>query len=407
MKVLQVNSIFRKGSTGKIVNDIHSTLNDNGIESMVCYGRGSIINEKGVYKFCSELEAKLFAFLCRFGWMQYAVAPIATKKLISIIKKESPDVVHLQCINGFCVNIYKLLVFLAKNDIKTIVTHHGEFFYTGSCGHAYECEKWTNEPGCGRCPILSEASYSRTIDLTSTAWKKMHEAFNKFKKENLKFTAVSPWVVSRHAMSPICNQYECTWVTNGVDTNVFKSVSTEECEAIMSRLPRPDKGFILHVTAFFSTEKGKLKGGYYIKELAERMPEQQFVVVAGLVTCAEGLPSNVYVWGRAKNQKELAALYTAANLTVITSKRETFSMVTAESLCCGTPVVGFKAGGPESICISQYTSFVEYGDVDSLLFEISNLNSTRFNASEIANKAKETYSKETMTYNFTHIYNNI
>ena len=53
-----------------------------------------------------------------------------------------------------------------------------------------------------------------------------------------------------------------------------------------------------------------------------------------------------------------------ANLTILTSQFETFSMVCAESLCSGTPVVGFKAGAPEQISIQQYSEFVEYGKID-------------------------------------------
>lgn len=41
-------------------------------------------------------------------------------------------------------------------------------------------------------------------------------------------------------------------------------------------------------------------------------------------------------------------------------------MVTAESLCCGTPVVGFLAGGPESIAIEKFSAFVEYGDLNAI-----------------------------------------
>jgi glycosyltransferase involved in cell wall biosynthesis len=37
-------------------------------------------------------------------------------------------------------------------------------------------------------------------------------------------------------------------------------------------------------------------------------------------------------------------------------------MIVAESLCCGTPVVGFKAGGPESIAIDDYCVFVQFLD---------------------------------------------
>lgn len=62
----------------------------------------------------------------------------------------------------------------------------------------------------------------------------------------------------------------------------------------------------------------------------------------------------------------LAAWYSAADAALLTSHRETFSLVTAESLCCGTPVVGFRAGGPESIAPPSCCKFVEYGDLDAL-----------------------------------------
>ena len=50
MKVLQVNCVYGKGSTGKITQDIHKELCARGMESIVCYGRGERIREPGVYK---------------------------------------------------------------------------------------------------------------------------------------------------------------------------------------------------------------------------------------------------------------------------------------------------------------------------------------------------------------------
>ena len=47
-------------------------------------------------------------------------------------------------------------------------------------------------------------------------------------------------------------------------------------------------------------------------------------------------------------------------------------MVTAESLCCGTPVVGLEAGGPESIALKEFCSFVRQGDIESLINAIKN-----------------------------------
>lgn len=404
MKILQVNCVYQKGSTGKIVSDIHRCLQIGGHESVVCYGRGGIINEPYVYKFCSETESKVYHLLNKFGWLMYAVCPIATRRLIKIIKNEQPDVVHLHCINGYCVDIYKLLKFLGQSNIKTIVTHHAEFFYTGSCGHAYDCEKFQQEPGCYSCPILCEATGNCWFDRTTIAWRKMKKAFSFFNPNHILFTAVSPWVVSRLQLSPICNQFTCKWVPNGLETSIFKPVTINEVADIRARLPHTSGKMVLHVSASFNTQKNHIKGGYFIKQLAEEMPQHLFVVVASVIGNIEGLPENVYVWGRANGQKELAALYTAADITVIASKRETFSMIVAESLSCGTPVAGFLAGGPESIAISDYTRFVKYGDLQKLRSVVEELLYNNYNAAVISQKAHEKYSKETMTQGYIKVY---
>ena len=404
MKVLQVNSVYQKGSTGKIVYDVHKCLRDNAIESVVCYGRGDVIKEPNVYKFCSEVESKIYHLLNRFGWLMYAVCPIATRKLIRIIKKERPDIVHLHCINGYCVDIYHLLRFLGRSNIKTIVTHHAEFFYTGSCGHAYDCKKFQKEPGCYRCPILKEATCSSFFDRTNTAWRKMKKAFSYFRRENLRFTAVSPWVVNRSSLSPICNNFECDCVDNGIETDVFHPSAEEAIRKTKHRILHGEQKLILHVAASFTTDKNSIKGGFYIKRLAEAMPTYQFVVVATYLGTIEGLPPNVYVWGRANGQDELASLYSAADVTVIASKRETFSMIVAESLCCGTPVVGFQAGGPESIALKEFSSFVTYGDVESMKIEIERFANMSWDSTMISKEAEATYSKELMTRNYISAY---
>ena len=52
------------------------------------------------------------------------------------------------------------------------------------------------------------------------------------------------------------------------------------------------------------------------------------------------------------------------------SQCESFSMPVLESLCCGTPVYGFKAGGPESVCPEEMkNNFVDNGDINAL-FEV-------------------------------------
>lgn len=409
MKVLQVNCVYKRGSTGKIVADIHKVLLNKGIESVVCYGRqrGQIESEPHVYKFCTEFEGNINHVLNRFGGAsQFGSAFFSTQRLISIIRYEKPDVVHLQCINGYSVNIYKILKWLAKENIKTVVTNHAEFLYTGSCGHAYECDKWTKNPGCGNCPILREASDSMFFDNTSSSWIRMKEAFDCFKTENLIFTAVSPWVKTRFEMSPITNKFRCEVVLNGVETSIFKYKSDREVIRQSFGI-RSDKKMIFHATASFDLSETSLKGGRYILELAKSMLDVEFVVAALRNDNVDNCPSNLKLIGATKSQEILASLYSAADLTVIVSRRETFSMITAESLCCGTPVVGFKAGGPESIALTQYSEFVDYGYTDKLKECIMLWIDKHFDKMTIADETQKRYSKEVMAEKYLSIYHKI
>lgn len=404
MKVLQINCVFKKGSTGKIVNDIHSELKKQKIESIVCYGRGTMVDEPNVYKFCTEFGANVHTAVIRTGLiLNYGGSFFSTNKLISIIKKENPEVVHVHCINGSCVNIYKLFCFLAARNIKTVITHHAEFYYTGSCEHAYECKQFMNNDGCKHCARPFATTRSKTWDNSARAWKSMNEAVNKFRYENILFTAVSPWLKERSSLSPIVNKYRCEVVMNGVDTSIFyRKISSDIIEG---KCGKDFASKVLFVGAHFNPlDKEDNKGGWYVIELAKQMPDILFVIVALRTINQAELPHNIMLWGTARNQQELASLYCSANLTLITSKRETFSMVCVESLCCGTPVVGFKAGGPESIAISDYSDFVEHGNVDLLKQAVEDMLKKKIVAHDIAEEAKNIYSRKKMVCNYLNVY---
>lgn len=75
------------------------------------------------------------------------------------------------------------------------------------------------------------------------------------------------------------------------------------------------------------------------------------------------MPNNVLPVGEILNQRLLARYYSLADVFVLFSMRETYSMTCAEALCCGTPVVGFKCGAPETVFGEPEAKFVEYGDI--------------------------------------------
>ncbi|MEK4514276.1 glycosyltransferase [Paenibacillus sp. FSL H8-0122] len=400
MKILQVNCVYNNGSTGKIMYDIHRGIQENGMESIICYGRGLRVNEPNVYKTSSEILAKFNALRARITGLQYNGALFATNKLIKCIKRENPDIVHLHCINGYFVNIYNLLNFLKRNNIKTVLTLHAEFMHTGSCGYAYECNKWMT--GCGNCPQLRSATKSYLFDRTHSAWEKMRRGFEGF--NNLQIVSVSHWLENRAKKSPIMEAHNFKVIGNGIDTEqIFYPT---QFQYLREKHRLNDEKLILFVTASFSLREDDVKGGRHIVDLAERLIKDNIkIIIIGSRDLTIAVPNNVINVGRINNQKELAAYYSMADLTVLTSERETFSMICAESLSCGTPIVGFKAGAPETIALPDFSDFVEYGDINSLEKLVRQWITRKSELTvALARMAGEFYSKEKMLKGYFDVY---
>lgn len=402
MKVLQINCVYNTGSTGKITADLHECFVKSGIESIVCYGRGKRVNEPNVYKTCGELYSKLNNLLSRFTGIMYGGCFFSTNRLISIIKKEKPDIVHLQCINGYFVNIYRIVNWLKKSNIKTVLTLHAEFMFTANCGHSFNCEGW--KTGCGKCPKFKEETKSLFFDGTARSFKKMQKAFDGFKKENLVVASVSPWLMERAKQSPILAGKQHTVVMNGLDTGVFYP---REVSAVKSELGITDEKIIFHATPFFSDDPAHIKGGFYIIKLAEMLKGKNVkIIVAGSHPGNLKVPDNIMLLGKVDDQNKLAKLYSAADVTVMTSRRETFSMICAESLCCGTPVAGFKAGGPETISLAEYSAFCDFGNVGKLYKECLNFLGG-FDAGKISACSQNVFDKNEMFKKYDMIYKNL
>ena len=399
MKILQVNCVYGSGSTGKIVRDIHHKLLQSGFESVVCYGRGEKTEEPHVHKTCTEVFGKANNLISRITGLMYGGCYFATRKLMRIIEAEKPDVVHLHCINGYFVNIYRLVQWLKQNKIKTVLTLHAEFMHTANCGHALDCEKW--KTGCGNCPRLRQETLSWGVDNTALSYRKMKAAFDGF-DDDLKVISVSPWLMQRAQQSPILANKQHKVVLNGIDTEVFRPC---DAAALRKEFGLTDEKIIFHATADFQDDPQHLKGGYYVLRLAERLAKDNVkIFVAGNHPAGLQVPENVILLGKITNQHRLAQFYTLADVTVISSRRETFSLVTAESLCCGTPVVGFEAGAPEMIAISDFSQFCSWSDLDTLEKNVRRMLEHSFDCNKIAEAAAQKYAKDTMCENYINLY---
>jgi putative colanic acid biosynthesis glycosyltransferase len=405
MKILQINNHYKYGSTGKLTYYLHNYFQKRGLNSYVIYGRGERYNEKNVYKSSFEIISKFNGFISKLTGFQYSRNFLSTFFVFIKILTIKPDIIHLQCINGNFINIYLILNFLKKSNIKTVLTLHAEFMYTGGCGHSLTCNKWLT--GCGNCPQLSRATGSYFFDQTAKQWLLMKNAMDNF--SNLQITSVSEWLANRAINAPILFGKSNLVIYNGIDTNVFKIKPNNSHIFSLFNLPL-NKKVVLFVTPFFDISEGGIKGGSYLLEIAKEFLKDQsiiFLVVGKHIPLHNlSLSPNIFFTGEIKDSKLLSDLYNFANLTLLLSKRETFSLVTIESLCCGTPVVGFECGAPELIVSKDYSEFVIYGNksllIQSLLRWMNFKNTS--SSTEISNYAKIKFGLETMGEKFIKIY---
>ena len=398
VRVVQVNSVYGTGSTGVLTRTLHRGLVSRGHVSLVLYGRGAEAHEGGVVRVCSDAYARANKAWSMLDGYAYGGCRASTERAERLIHDFRPDVVHLQCVNEHFVNAYKLLGWLAGEGLPTVLTLHADFMFTANCGSAMGCEGWRS--GCRSCPDFRRATGSLLLDRTSRSFDRMRQSFGRFGGE-LSIVAVSPWLAARAGSSPMLAGRPVTTILNGVNCDTFHP---------MEGADEGERPYLLFVTSRFTDAPGSLKGGWHVIDLARRLADLPLdLVVAGSSEVDQGrLPANVRVLGRIADPCVLARLYSGARATILASRQETFSMPCAESLCCGTPVVGFEAGGPESVALSEASTFVPYGDMDALEAAVrARLDMGLPSRLEVAAHAARVYSNVRMVDEYERTYRSV
>ena len=124
MKVMQMNCWLKSGSTGKIVYAIQNYVRNKGDKTYAIYGLGEKSASPNELRTTPELIRKAQSFRSRITGYPYGGCIWGTETAIRFIKKVEPDIVHIHCINGYMVSIYKILDFLKNNHIPNLITNY-------------------------------------------------------------------------------------------------------------------------------------------------------------------------------------------------------------------------------------------------------------------------------------------
>ncbi len=398
MKVALVDVNFGSSSTGKIVADLVAGLSQRGHQAAAFYGRGdSVSGVQNVRRISTPLEVLFHVFATRVSGLTDGFSPLATRRLIRELECLRPDVVHLHDIHGYFVDIPALCAYLKHSNTPTVWTFHCEFMYTGRCGYAMDCERWKS--GCHSCPDLSRYPKTWAFDFADRMYQQKRDLFADFRRLHL--VAPSAWLASRMRESLVGDKL-IEVVPNGLNTSIFRP---RDAQPLKAELGVEGKYCVLSVGANLMSER---KGGRWVIKLATRFEGEDVVfIMVGVDDIPSHIPENVRMLSREENQDRLAALYSVGDVLLLTSEKETFSMVSAEALACGVPVIGFDSGAPAEVAPPGYGSFVPYGDLnglEALLRDVRTSGGGLRSPSSCVEFARANYSLESMVTGYEAIY---
>ena len=153
---------------------------------------------------------------------------------------------------------------------------------------------------------------------------------------------------------------------------------------------------------------GRRKGLDVFIELAHRLDERYQIVLIGTNEAIDSqLPTNIISIHRTNNQKELAQIYSAADLLVNPTREDNFPTVNMESIACGTSVLTFETGGSPEMVDEKTGAVVACDDVDMLVHEIERICEDKpYREEDCIRKAKD-FDKWTKFLEYLTIYETI
>lgn len=255
-------------------------------------------------------------------------------RLAAEVAELAPEIVHLHWLGAGCCRIETLAAF----NRPLLWTLHDAWPFTGGCHVPGTCEKYRER--CGACPVLGSA---REEDLSRRVWLRKERSWR-----NLRLTLVAPsrWLADCARASSLFRDRRVEVIPHGLDTAVFRPQAKR---AARERLGLPQERPIVMfgaVNALTDPNKGWQLLLPALRILAASAPNALAVVFGADAPAAvpdTGLP--LAFLGRLRNDADLVAAYSAADVFVAPSLQESFCQTALESLACGTPVAAFAATG--------------------------------------------------------------
>lgn len=287
---------------------------------------------------------------------------------------------------------------LTGSSVPIVWTLHDMWPLTGGCHYSGSCRRY--EAGCGNCPLLRPA---KGPDLSA---RHLEKRIRIFAGRQLHLVAPSMWLANKARISLVFRNRPITVIPNGVDSEIFCG---EPPAKARQELGFPtDRPVLLMGSESLSDKR---KGTDLVWAALSAIDRKITVAVFGGGSIPRISNPNIEVlsFGFVKDAKQLARLYSAADVFCCASREDNLPNTAVEAVVSGTPVVGFNSGGlPEVVTNGVSGIITDLQSPESLLSSINivldsaqhrfsrgairELGVSRFGIQAIAQRYKKIYS---------------
>jgi glycosyltransferase involved in cell wall biosynthesis len=359
VRVTQICTTDLRGGAAKAAYRLHRALNGEVISRMVVAQRFGRDREVLEYNAAHPAPAVLGRALFRLG---RRLQRPPEKKAGAYFSPEwtliggrlrfqipPSDLVNLHWVADLLD--YRTLPRLAER-FPLVWTFHDMNVFTGGCHYAGNCDRFTDH--CGACPQLRTSEGEN--DMTRRVFDRKRRIFARIPRGRLTIVTPSRWLAGEAARSPLAGGFDVRVIPSGLDLQEYRPMDRIEARR---RLGLPlEARIVLFVADAINDHRKGLR--FLVEGLANLRDIPGFLMVT-LGECSNALLPGSPVRHLAptwSDDEKLRAAYSAADVFAIPSLQDNFPNTVLESMACGTPVVGFAAGGIGEAIVDGETGFL-------------------------------------------------
>lgn len=348
--LLQISVCVNVGSVGRIAEEIGAKAQACGWQSHIAYARAYYKpSSSKTIKIGSKWSVAWHGAMTRLFDRHGLASRGATKQLIRHIETIKPDIIHLHNLHGYYIHFPLLFDYLAKSGVPVVWTLHDCWAFTGHCAYfsACGCERWRK--GCHDCPQKKSYPSSFGCDRSRANYSLKQQCFTKVK--NMTLVTPSQWLAGlvKESFLKAC---AVKVINNGIDTKAFQPTPS----GFREQHGWANKKIVLGVAA----QWGGTKGLADIIKLSSLLDDSYQVVLVGVTKqIKKRLPANVSGIEKTNSVRELAEIYSAADVFVNPTHQDNYPTTNLEARACGTPVITYDVGGspesagPEAVVVNE------------------------------------------------------